>query len=81
MASLLGKPLSLTIHLMSSWYDTPRARVVLATGIPEKVCREINLGYRDPRTIRLEDFAGREEEGILLVPKAGEHLYRLESDR
>jgi len=58
--------------------EKPRARVVLATGIPESVCREINLGYRDPKTIRKEDFANREGEGVLLVPKAGEMLYRLE---
>ena len=58
--------------------EKPRARVVLASGIPEAVCREINLGYRNPETIRKEDFANREEEGILLVPKAGEMLYRLE---
>ena len=61
--------------------ETPRARVVLASGIPESVCREINLGYRDPKTIRKEDFTNREAEGMLLVPKAGEMLYRLEEDR
>jgi hypothetical protein len=60
--------------------EKPRARVVLATGIPETVCRQINLGYRDPKTIRKEDFANREEDGILLVPKAGENLYRLEDE-
>lgn len=60
--------------------ERARARVVLASGIPEAVCREINLGYRDPKTIRKEDFANREKEGILLVPKAGEMLYRLEGD-
>lgn len=54
-----------------------RARVTLATGIPEAICRKINMGYRDPATIRKEDFAGREAEGVLLVPKAGEMLYRL----
>ena len=57
--------------------ETPRARVILATGIPEEICRKINLGYRDPATIRVEDFEGREDEGILYVPKAGERLYRL----
>jgi lactate racemase len=57
--------------------ETPRARVTLATGIPEGECRQINLGYRDPKTIRLEDFANREEEGVLLVPKAGEMLFHL----
>ncbi|MCX6935968.1 MAG: lactate racemase domain-containing protein, partial [Verrucomicrobia bacterium] len=46
--------------------EKPRARVVLATGIPEEVCREINLGYRDPKSINKEDFANREEDGILL---------------
>ncbi len=57
--------------------EKPRARVILATGIPPETCRRINLGYRDPQTIRKEDFADREAEGILLVPKAGEMLYRL----
>ena len=60
--------------------EKPRARVILATGIPEAVCREINLGYRDPKTIHKEEFANREEEGILFVPKAGENLYRLEDE-
>lgn len=54
-----------------------RTRVTLATGIPEPLCRKINLGYRDPGTIRVEEFADREDEGILLVRKAGERLYRL----
>lgn len=56
-----------------------RVRVTLATGIPEEVCRKINLGYRDPRTINVEDFANREDEGVLLVRKAGEMLYRLKN--
>jgi len=56
--------------------ETPRARVTLATGIPEKVCREINLGFRDWRDLRVEDYAGREDEGVLLVPKAGEQLFK-----
>ncbi len=54
-----------------------RVQVTLATGIPESICREINLGYRDPASIRKEDFANREKEGVLLVPKAGERLFRL----
>ena len=54
-----------------------RIRVTLATGIPEALCREINLGYRDPASIRIEDYAGREDEGVLHVPKAGEMLYHL----
>jgi nickel-dependent lactate racemase len=54
-----------------------RIQVTLATGIPKEVCQEINLGYRDPATVDLKEFANREEEGILLVPKAGEMLYHL----
>jgi nickel-dependent lactate racemase len=57
--------------------ESPRARVTLATQIPADLCRQVNLGYRDPGQIRLEDFRDRETEGILLVPKAGEILYRL----
>jgi len=55
-----------------------RVHVTLATAIPQSVCREINLGYRDPKTIRPEDFANREAEGVLLVPKAGEMLFHLD---
>jgi nickel-dependent lactate racemase len=54
-----------------------RARVTLATQIPAATCERINLGYRHPDSIRPEDFANREDEGILLVPKAGEMLYQL----
>ena len=57
--------------------ERPRIRVVLATGLSPDVCRQINLEYRDPQTIDPEAFADREDEGILLVRKAGEHLYRL----
>ena len=57
--------------------ERPRIEVVLATGIPEAVCRRINLGYRDPATLDPGEYAGREDEGILVVPRAGEMLYRL----
>jgi nickel-dependent lactate racemase len=56
--------------------ERPRVEVVLATGIPEAVCRKVDLGYLDPRAIRPEDYAGREAEGVLRVPRAGEILYR-----
>lgn len=54
-----------------------RVQVTLASQVPEAVCRKINLGYRDPKTIDIESFAHREKEGVLLVRKAGEMLYRL----
>jgi nickel-dependent lactate racemase len=56
-----------------------RARVTLATGISKEICEKINMGYRDPATINPADYADREEEGILHVPKAGEMLYQLEN--
>lgn len=59
--------------------ETPRARVTLATGIPEEVCRKINLGYRDPASISADEYIGREDEGVLYVPKAGEMLYQLKN--
>jgi hypothetical protein len=57
--------------------ETPRVRVSLATGLSEETCRQINLGYRDWRGIRVEDFQNREDAGVLHVPKAGEMLYQL----
>jgi len=59
--------------------EKPRINVILATGIPEKTCSKINLGYRDPDSIDTNDFKDRENEGILYVPKAGEMLYRLKN--
>jgi nickel-dependent lactate racemase len=57
--------------------ETPRIEVTLATGIPEERCRRINLGYRDPASIDVAAWSGRESEGILVVPRAGEMLHRL----
>jgi lactate racemase len=54
-------------------------KVTLATGLPRELCESINLGYRDPASINPDDFANRENEGVLLVPKAGEMLYRLKN--
>jgi lactate racemase len=60
----------------ASGIETPRISVTLATGIPEERCRRINLGYADYREIDPEAWKGREQEGILYVPHAGEMLYR-----
>ncbi|MCD8535073.1 MAG: hypothetical protein LR011_09930, partial [Verrucomicrobia bacterium] len=57
--------------------ESPRVKVTIASQIPESVCREINLGYRDPASIRVEDYMNREAEGVLYVPKAGERLFLL----
>jgi nickel-dependent lactate racemase len=60
--------------------EKPRMNVVLATQIPEHVCKQINLGYRNPQSIQSDEWQDREDEGFLFVPKAGEVLYRLQND-
>ena len=52
-----------------------RVQVTLATGIPEQVCREANLGYLDPATVDVGAFEA--DPGTLVVPNAGEVLFRL----
>ena len=54
--------------------------MTLATSIPRERCEKIGLGYLDPASINPEDWANREDEGILLVPRAGEMLYRLKNE-
>lgn len=57
--------------------ETPRIQVTLATGIPEERCRRINLGYLDYRSVDPEAWRDREGEGLLLVERAGEILFRV----
>jgi nickel-dependent lactate racemase len=58
--------------------EEPRISVTLATRIPRERCVRVNLGYLDPDAIKLDEWREREDEGILLVPKAGEMLYRVQ---
>lgn len=60
--------------------EKPRVDVTLATSIPEEVCRQINLGYRDINSINVSEYESREDEGILVVHNAGEILYRIEGE-
>jgi len=62
---------------VSTGKEIPRIQVTLATGIPEARCRRVNLGFLDPSAIRRQEWEGREDEGILVVPRAGEMLYRV----
>jgi lactate racemase len=55
--------------------ETPRITVTLATGIPRERCERINLGYLDPATVDPADW--QERPGWLMVPRAGEMLYRV----
>jgi nickel-dependent lactate racemase len=57
--------------------EWPRIQVTLATGISPERCRRINVGYLDPATVEIGEWQGREAEGVVVVPRAGEMLYRL----
>ena len=57
--------------------EKPRVNVVLATAIPKERCDTINLGYRDMAEIDPAEWAARQDEDLLVVPRAGEMLYRL----
>lgn len=57
--------------------ELPRATVTLASRISREVCEGLGLGYADPSTIDPVDWQDRQDEGVLVVPKAGERLYRL----
>ncbi|MBN1122685.1 MAG: DUF2088 domain-containing protein [Anaerolineae bacterium] len=60
--------------------ETPNITVTLATGIPKDRCERLNLGYMDPAEIDIGEWEGREDQGVLVVHRAGETLYRLKED-
>ncbi|MCZ2840167.1 lactate racemase domain-containing protein [Modestobacter sp. VKM Ac-2985] len=55
--------------------ERPRVRVTLATGIPEDVVRKADLDHLDPAEVDLG--AAADDPETLLVPEAGEVLFRL----
>jgi nickel-dependent lactate racemase len=57
--------------------ESPRIQVTLATGIPRERCALVNLGYRDPETIDIERELSEAGADSLVVPRAGELLYRV----
>ncbi len=54
--------------------EEPRIKVTLSTAIPEERCRRVNLGYLAPDGVDPEAWRS---EGGLVVPEAGEKLFRL----
>jgi nickel-dependent lactate racemase len=61
--------------------ECPRIQVTLATGIPREICEHVNLSYRDPASIDPDEWAARNDPDVLVVPRAGEYLYRLKERR
>ncbi len=60
--------------------ECPRINVTLATRISEGECRAVNLGYRDFRSVDVDEWRSESAQGRLYVPKAGETLYRLKDE-
>lgn len=59
--------------------ESLRVTVTLATGIPEQAVRSANLGYLNPDDVDVEAWSA--DPDTLVVPNAGEDLYRLRTGR
>ncbi|MGB2713808.1 MAG: lactate racemase domain-containing protein [Vicinamibacterales bacterium] len=62
---------------LASGVETPRVEVTLATSIPRERCERVNLNYRDPESLDIEHIQDQWGERSLVVPRAGELLYRV----
>lgn len=65
--------------VMAGGVEKPNVKVTLASRISAEDCARLNLGYLDPATVNVDEWKGREAEGILYVPRAGEMLYRVKN--
>jgi nickel-dependent lactate racemase len=57
--------------------EDPRVQVTLATGISPEHCELVNLGYQDPARVDRRDYEG--DAKTLVIPRAGEMLYRVKA--
>jgi nickel-dependent lactate racemase len=69
-------------HLRGSGFmvngiEKPNVRVTLSSQISAEDCAHLNLGYLDPAGVNVDEWKNRQDQGILLVPQAGEILYKL----
>ncbi|MGA2503195.1 MAG: lactate racemase domain-containing protein [Anaerolineales bacterium] len=67
--------------VMEGEVEKPNVRVTLASRISAEDCASLNLGYLDPAKVHPEEWQGRERERILYIPRAGEMLYRVSSEK
>jgi len=65
--------------VMENGIEKPNVRVTLSSKISAEDCACLNLGYLDPAKVNADEWKGREAEGILYVPRAGEMLYRVKN--
>lgn len=61
----------------SNGVERPRITVTLATGLDAETCAAINLNYADYRTIDVAALQAQSDPDCLVIPRAGEYLYRL----
>ena len=57
--------------------ESARLQVTLATGIPAERCTRINLGYTSPDSVDLSDWPTDLGHDTMMVPRAGELLFRV----
>jgi len=65
--------------IMKNGIEKPNVRVTIASKISAEDCARLNLGYLDPAKINIDEWKDKEDEGVLVVPKAGEILYRMKT--
>ena len=63
--------------VMVNGIEKANVQVTLASKISPDDCARLNLGYLDPASINMAEWEGREAEGILVVPRAGEMLHKI----
>jgi nickel-dependent lactate racemase len=59
--------------------EHPRITVTLATSIPEEVCKQVSLGFRDFHSIDVKAWKSQPGSDRLIVENAGQNLYRLQT--
>jgi nickel-dependent lactate racemase len=80
-------PLSILAHsthvrgsgVVQDGVEKPNIKVTLASRVSPEDCAKLNLGYQNPDNIKISDWQNQEDKGILVVPKAGEILYRVKN--
>jgi nickel-dependent lactate racemase len=60
-----------------SGVEKPRIHTVLATGIPGELCERLNIGWKDPGEINVDEMERSENEGVKVIHDAGEVLYKV----
>jgi lactate racemase len=57
--------------------EHPRIKITIASRIPPDIIRKVNLNYLNPETIFVHDWLDQQGDDLLVVPHAGEILFRL----